>query len=173
MAARIGHRQPVIGMVGDAAHHGVIGGAVGETDNAGGKGEQVEQADHREQRQHAEDIGLGLGAADGHQRDRHRDDAGSDQQHQHDAAAPPRRLMGREGLGGRMAVSFGGHIGRRCPSAWDDALASRASPECLNRTRKRKSIRRLFAHELTLFKAISVPSVTCAGRPVPRFRPMT
>ena len=73
---------------------------------AGGKGEQVEQADHREQRQHAEDIGLGLGAADGHQHDRDRDDAGGHQQHQHDAAAPPRRLMGREGLGGRMAGQF-------------------------------------------------------------------
>ncbi len=99
MAARVGHCQPVIGMVGDAPHHGVVGGAVGEADDAGGKGEQVEQADHRQQRQHAEDIGLGLGPADGHHRHRDRDDARGDQQHQHDAAAPPRRLMGRERLG--------------------------------------------------------------------------
>ena len=115
MAAGIGDREPVIGVVGDPAHHRIVGGAVGETDDAGGKGEQIEQADHGQQRQHAEDIGLGLGAADGHQRHRDRDDAGGHQQHQHDAAAPPRRLMGREGLGGRMAVSFGGHIGRRSP----------------------------------------------------------
>ena len=95
----------------------VVGGAIGETDDACGEGEQIEQADHGEQRQHAEDIGLGLGPADGHQRHRDSDDAGGDQQHQHDAAAPPRRLMRREGLGGRMAVSFGGHIERRSPQA--------------------------------------------------------
>ena len=113
MAARVGDRQPVVGVVGDPAHHGIVGGAVGEADDAGGKGEQVEQADHGEQRQQAEDIGLRLGAADGHQRDRDRDDAGGHQQHQHDAAAPPRRFMGRKGLGGRMAVGFGGHIRTR------------------------------------------------------------
>ncbi len=86
-------------MIGDAAHHRVVGGTVGETDDARGKREQIEQADHRQQRQHAEDIGLGLGAADGHQRDRDRHDSGGDQQHQHDAAAPPRRLMGQKRLG--------------------------------------------------------------------------
>ena len=102
-------------MVGDAAHHGIVGGAVGEADDAGGEGEQVEQADHREQRQQAEDIGLRLGAADGHQRDRHRDDAGGHQQHQHDAAAAPRRLVGGEGLGWRIAVGFGGHRKRHGP----------------------------------------------------------
>ena len=46
MAAGIGHRQPVIGVVGDPADHRIVGGAVGETDDAGGKGEQIEQADH-------------------------------------------------------------------------------------------------------------------------------
>ncbi len=117
MALRVGHGQTVMGVIGDAAHHGVVGGAVGETDDTGGKGEQVEQADHGEQRQHAEDIGLGLGAADGHQRHRHRHDAGGHQQHQHDATAPPRRFVGRKGLGGRMAVGFGGHMKRRCLSA--------------------------------------------------------
>ena len=86
-------------MIGDAAHHGIVGGAVGEADDAGGKGEQVEQADHRQQRQHAEDIGLGLGPADGHQRHRDRDDAGGHQQHQHDAAAAPRRLVAAKRLG--------------------------------------------------------------------------
>ena len=92
-------RQPVIGMIGDVAHHRVVGGTVGETDDARGKREQIEQADHCQERQHAEDIGLGLGAADGHQRDRDRHDSGGDQQHQHDAAAPPRRLMGQKRLG--------------------------------------------------------------------------
>jgi len=99
MAARVGHRQPIMGLVGDTPHHGVVGGAVGEADDAGGKGEQVEQADHRQKRQHAEDIGLGLGPADGHHRHRDRDNAGGHQQHQHDATAPPRRLLGRERLG--------------------------------------------------------------------------
>ena len=134
-----------MGMVGDPAHHRIVGGAVGEPDDAGGKGEQVEQADHGEQRQHAENIGLGLGAADGHQRHRHRDDAGGHQQHQHDATAAPRRFVGREGLGGRMAVGFGGHIGRTQPSAWRLRAGLRAPPECLNWARKRKSIRAAIA----------------------------
>ncbi len=143
VAAGIGDREPVMGVVGDPAHHRIVGGAVGEADDAGGKGEQIEQADHGQQRQHAEDIGLGLGAADGHQHDRDRDDAGGHQQHQHDAAATPRRLMGREGLGGRMAVGFGGHIRGRKPVGMGWRADLRASLECLNRTGKRKSIRRL------------------------------
>ena len=117
VAARVGNRQPVIGMVGNPAHHGVVGGLVGETDDPGGEGEQVEQADHRQQRQHAEDIGLGLGPADRHQRHRDRDDTGGHQQHQDDAAAAPRRLVGREGPGGGIAVGFGSHIERCGPSA--------------------------------------------------------
>ena len=48
MAARVGHRQPVKGMVGDAPHHRVVGGAVGEADDAGGESEQVEHADGRQ-----------------------------------------------------------------------------------------------------------------------------
>ena len=67
VAPGIGDGEPVMGMVGDAAHHGIIGLAIGETDDAGGEGEQIEQPDHRQQRQHAEDIGLRLGAADRHQ----------------------------------------------------------------------------------------------------------
>ena len=106
-----------MGMIGNPAHHGVVGGAVGEADDSGGEGEQVEQADHRQQRQHAENIGLGLGPADRHQRDGDRDDAGGHQQHQNDAAAPPRRFVRREGLGGGSAVGFGGHIKRRGQSA--------------------------------------------------------
>jgi hypothetical protein len=109
MAAGIRHRQPVIGVIGDPAHHRIVGGAIGETDDAGGKGEQVEQPDHRQQRQQPEDIGLGLGAADGHQRDRHRDDGKGHQQHQNDAAVAPRGLRGGEGLSRRIVVSIGGH----------------------------------------------------------------
>ena len=99
MAAGIGDRETIIGMVGDPAHHGIVGGAVGEANDAGGEGEQAEQPDHRQQRQQPEDIGLGLGPADGHQRDRHRDDAEGNQQHQNDAAAAPRRLVAGERLG--------------------------------------------------------------------------
>ena len=125
MPAGVGDRQPVIGMIGDAAHHRIIGAAVGEADDAGGEGEQVEQPDHRQQRQQAKDIGLRLGAADGHQRDRHRDNAGGHQQHQDDAAAPPRRLVGHQRLGGEIVVGFGGHQGRRSLSASYNALAAR------------------------------------------------
>ena len=96
---RVGDRQPVIGLVGDAALDGIVGGAVGEADDAGGESEQVEQPDHRQQRQQPEDIGLRLRPADGHQRDRHRDDAAGHQQHQHDRAAAPRRLVGGDRLG--------------------------------------------------------------------------
>ncbi len=107
-----------MGVIGDAAHHGVVGGAIGEADDAGSEGEQIEQADHGKQRQHAENIGLGLGPADGHQRHRNRDDPGGHQQHQHDTAAAPRRFVNRKRLGRQMAVGFGGHLKRRCPSAW-------------------------------------------------------
>ena len=100
-------------MIGDPAHHGIVGGAVGETDDAGGKGEQVEQPDHRQQRQHAEDIGLGLGAAERHQRHRDRDKAGRHQQHQNDAAAAPRRLVAGERLGRRI-VSVSAVISSGC-----------------------------------------------------------
>ena len=51
MAAGVGDRQSVIGMIGNAAHHRVVGGAVGKADDSGGIGEQVEQPDHRQQRQ--------------------------------------------------------------------------------------------------------------------------
>ena len=81
-------------MIGDPAHDRIVGGAIGETDDAGGEGEQVEQPDHRQQRKQPKDIGLRLRAAERHQRDRHRDDAAGHQQHQHDAAAAPRRLVG-------------------------------------------------------------------------------
>jgi len=93
MAAGIGDRQPVIGMVGDAAHHGIVGGAVGETDDAGGQREQVEQPDHGQQRQQPQNIGLRLHPAQRHQRHRRRDDAAGHQQHQHDGAPAPRRLV--------------------------------------------------------------------------------
>ncbi len=61
----------------------------------------------------AEDIGLGLGAAEASStRPRTATMRGGHQQHQHDAAAAPRRLVRpRSGpLGGRMAVGLGGHI---------------------------------------------------------------
>ena len=60
MAARIGDGQAVIGMIGNAADDGIVGGAIGETDDPGGKGEQIEQPDHRQHGQHTEDIGLGV-----------------------------------------------------------------------------------------------------------------
>ena len=93
MTAGVGDREPVIGVVGDAADHRIVGGAVGEADDSGGESEQVEQPDHGQQRQQPEDIGLRLRPADGHQRDRDRDDAAGHQQHQQQCcrrAAPAR-----------------------------------------------------------------------------------
>ena len=99
MPARIGHRQAVIGMIGDPAHHGIIRRAVGEADDAGGKGEQAEQPDHGEDGEHAEDIGLGMGPAERHQRHGDADKAGRHQQHQNDTAAAPRRLVDGDRVG--------------------------------------------------------------------------
>ena len=48
MAARDRSPRARQGVVGDAADHGIVGVAVGEADDAGGKGEQVEQPDHGE-----------------------------------------------------------------------------------------------------------------------------
>ncbi len=48
MAAGVGDRQPVMGMVGDAAQDRVVGGPIGEPEDAGGESEQVEQPDHRQ-----------------------------------------------------------------------------------------------------------------------------
>ena len=117
MPSGVGDRQPVMGMIGDAAHHRIIDAAIREADDAGGEGEQAEQPDHGEQRQQAKDIGLRLGPADGHQHDRHRDNAGGHQEHQDDAAAPPRRFVGHQRLGGEIIVGFSGHLGRRSLSA--------------------------------------------------------
>ena len=47
MAAGIGDREAVEGVVGDRAHDRIVGRAVGETDDAGGERKQVEQPDHR------------------------------------------------------------------------------------------------------------------------------
>ena len=86
--AGIGDRKPVEGAVGDPALHRIVGGAVGEADDAGGEREQAEQPDHGEQREQPEDIGLRLGPPDGHQRDRRRDQLPArHQEHQHDGAA--------------------------------------------------------------------------------------
>ena len=108
MAARVGDGDPVIGEIGDAAHDRIVHRTVGKADDAGGKSKQIEQADHREQRQQAQNIRLRLRPADRGERDCDRDDDAGHQQHQQNAAAPPHRLVG----GGRSRgvwVKFGGH----------------------------------------------------------------
>ena len=146
MAARIGDREPVEGVIGDTPHHGIVGLAVGEADDAGGEGEQVEQPDHREQGQQAENIGLRLRAPDRHQRDRDRDQSAGDQQHQHDPAAPPRRLMRRSRLRRRLVVGIGGHGGEPGPPVGHGhATLHVLLPECLNRACQGKGIRPPFA----------------------------
>ena len=108
MAAGVGDREPVEGVVGDPRRHRIVG-AAGEADHAGGEREQVEQPDHGEHGQQPEDVGLRLRAADGHQRDRDRDQNGRDQQHQHDAAPAPRRVV----RGGRDRWSSSWPVGVR------------------------------------------------------------
>ena len=124
VTAGIGHRQSVIGLVRDPALDGIVGDAVGEADDARGEGEQVEQPDHGEQRQQAEDIGLRLGPPDGHESDRRRDDPAGHQQHQHDGAAAPRRLVRRPSARMTDRVGFGGHDGGCGLSTWDVARVS-------------------------------------------------
>ena len=109
VTAGVGDGKAVIGMVDDAAHDRIVGGTIGEADDAGGIGEQAEQPEHSQQRQQPQDIRLRLRPADGGQRHRHRDKPGRHQQHQNDAAAPPRRLVHGKRLGRRIVIGFGGH----------------------------------------------------------------
>ena len=98
MAGGVGDGDPVIGEIGDAADDRIVDRTVDKADDPGGKSEQIEQADHRKQRQQAQNIRLGLRPADGGQRDRDRNDGARHQKHQQNAAAPPHRLLG----GGRF-----------------------------------------------------------------------
>ena len=116
MTAGVGDRQPVIGMIGDAARHRIVGGTIGEANNSGGESEQVEQPDHGQKRKQPKDIGLRLGMTDAHERDRGRDDAARYQQDQNNAAAAPRRLVGGRRWR-RNDVRFGGHMNGRSLSA--------------------------------------------------------
>ncbi|MGY3367489.1 hypothetical protein ACVWZL_004614 [Bradyrhizobium sp. GM2.4] len=110
MAARVGHGEAVEGVVGDAPHHGIVEIAIGEADDAGGEGEQVEQADHRQHGEDTEDIGLGLRAPERHQPDGNGDEAGGHQQHQRNAARARRRLVRRNGLACEVVVGLGSHL---------------------------------------------------------------
>ena len=111
VAAGIGDREAVEGVIGNRAHDRIVRDAVGETDDAGRKREQVEQPDHRQQRQQAQDIRLRLRPAERHERHRGGDDGARDQQHQHDAAAAPRRLMRGHRRRLQVVVRIGGHRG--------------------------------------------------------------
>ena len=169
VAVRIGDHEPVIGMVGDAAHDGVVGGAAGETDDAGGKGEQAEQPDHGEQREHAEDIGLRLGAADviSATADRDQPAATSSTSRCCRPAAP---AVGHDGSAGRI-MSVSAVIQETLPVGIMKRPPRAPLPECLNRTGKRKSIKRLF-DDLHAFRAGFVPARQ--ARPeIPRLRPIT
>ena len=145
VAARVGDREAVEGMIGDPPHHRIVGAAVGEADDAGGEGEQVEQPDHGEQRQQPENIGLRLRAADRHQRDRDRDHAGRDQQHQHDTASAPRRVV-------RRGVAR--HNLYRWQQSWPVGVKVRISrclqvPELHREAQARQAVISLFAEHFT------------------------
>ena len=110
MAARVGDGDPVISEIGDAADDGVVGRTVGKADDAGGKGKQIEQADHGKQRQQAENIRLGLRAADGGQRDRTATMAPATKSTSR--MLPPRRTGSWAAAGGRAADN--GRVRRSC-----------------------------------------------------------
>ena len=139
MAAGIGDRQAIEGVIGDRAHDRIVRNAVGEADDAGGKGEQVEQPDHRQQRQQAQDIRLRLRPAERHERHRRGDDGARDQQHQHDAAAAPRRLMRRNGGVADRCQCRQSSDGSQ-PLETGETHAHAITPECLNRPHRRKRI---------------------------------
>jgi hypothetical protein len=109
MAAGVGDRQPVEGMVGDMAHDRIIGAAIGKADDTGGESEQVEQADHRKQRQDAQYIRLRLRPPDGHQANGDGNERNRHQQDQHDAAAAPRRLRHGHRFPGRIVIGCSAH----------------------------------------------------------------
>ena len=111
MPAGIGDHEAVERVIGDRAHQRIVGGAVGEAEDAGREREQREHPDHRQHGQQRQDIRLGVGAPERHERHGGRDDRARDQQHQQDAAAPPRRLL-RSTCGESMSGS-GGHGIRR------------------------------------------------------------
>ena len=179
MAAGIGDREPVIGVIGDAAHDRIVGGAVGEADDAGGKGEQVEQPDHRQQRQQRR----GYRAAPAPGRCVISATAAATMPPATSSTStmlPPRRAgsCARHGSGGgSLSGSAVMTKGRGLSSMASMRRAVRApAPECLNRTRKRKSIRRLFRRVAGHFRQHfrSQPALHHARRPEsPRFRPMT
>jgi hypothetical protein len=97
VTAGVGDRQPVMGMIGDAARDRIVGGTIGKANNSGGEGEQVDQPDHGQKRKQPEDIRLRLGMTDAHEGDRGGDDSAGHQQQQNNAAAAPRRFMGGHG----------------------------------------------------------------------------
>ena len=92
MAAGIGDRETIESVFGHRPHDRIVGDPVGEAHDPGRECEQHEQPDHRQERQRADDIGLGMSAAERHERQRRRHDRAGDQQHQGNAAAAPRRL---------------------------------------------------------------------------------
>jgi len=85
-------------MIRDASDDGIVEITIGETDDAGGKGEQVEQADHRQHGKHAEDIGLRLRPPERHQPDGDGHECRRHQEHQRDAARALWRLIRRNRL---------------------------------------------------------------------------
>ncbi len=185
VTAGVGDREAVIGEIGDAADHRIVGRAIGEANDPGREGEQIEQADHRQQREQPENVGLRLRAADRRERDRDGDDRAGHQQHQHDAAAPPRRLVGGRSARGtdhcQVRRSYQGTRpvdvdGTRFWRAGMRRAVGTPAPECLNRTRKRKSIRRLFPPITASSGTFGIAGLSRyhTRRPEsPRLRPMT
>ena len=87
MAALIGDDDAIKGAVGHFTDDWVVGRPIGKLHDPGGERECHEQPDHGQQREQAEDIGLGLDAAEQHEADRSSDHGERDEKHQRRAAA--------------------------------------------------------------------------------------
>jgi hypothetical protein len=147
MAVGVGDGDAVEGAVGDGAHDRIFGCAIGEADDAGRESEQHEQADHGQQCQQRQNVGLRLGAAEGHEGDGTADDHRCNQQDKDDAATAAHGLLACLGLRQRDLAIVVGVDAHRTGYSLSVVVAarSRALPECPNRPGARKRFRRCFA----------------------------
>ena len=106
-AARIGNENRLLGAINHRLDERVGDVLGAHAQDAGREREQQEHADHGQQRQEGQDIGLGIaGAADENQGGRRPDQQDRDRQHEADAAA----VLARPGTVERHAGDFAGHI---------------------------------------------------------------
>ena len=86
-AARVGHQGAFAGAVDHRLDQRACGLAARHAQDAGGEREHEKHADRGQHRKQHQYVGLGIGAADQHQRHRGADQHDGDQEHEADAAA--------------------------------------------------------------------------------------